>query len=139
MSDGSFPLATVRGEVLKCCRCGQCRSVCPTFAELSDEANAPRGRLTTVAAVQEGRLVSTKDLARSITQCTLCLACVAECPSGVELDRVYLETRKELADRLGVGTVKGMALSLVARRNNLLPAAAKLFWLGQELEAFPPP
>jgi len=124
-------LAATRGEVLKCCRCGQCRSVCPTFAELQDEANAPRGRVTTVAALQDGRLVSTKDLAQSISQCTLCLACVAECPSSVELARIFLDARAELATRLGVGTVKGMALNLVARRNRLLPAAAKLFWLGQ--------
>ncbi len=126
-------LASVRGEVLKCCRCGQCRSVCPTFAELRDEANAPRGRVTTVAAVQEGRIVSTTDLSRSISQCTLCLACVAECPSGVELERVFLEARRELADRLGVGTVKGMALNLVARHNRLLPAVSRLAWAGQWL------
>lgn len=133
MSNSTLPLARVRGEVLKCCRCGQCRSVCPTFAELQDEANAPRGRLTIVGAVQEGRLVSTKDLAQSINQCTLCLACVTECPSGVQLEGVFLAARKELADRLGVGTVKGMVLSLIARRNNLLPLAARLCWLGQEI------
>ena len=56
MSEAKLPLTDVRGAVLRCCRCGQCRSVCPTFAELRDEANAPRGRLTTVAALQEGRL-----------------------------------------------------------------------------------
>jgi glycolate oxidase iron-sulfur subunit len=83
--------------------------------------------------VQEGRIVSTADLERSITQCTLCLACVSECPSGVALERVFLEARRELADRLGVGTVKGMALNLVARQNRLLPAVARLAWAGQWL------
>lgn len=126
-------LAAVRGEALKCCRCGQCRSVCPTFAELRDEANAPRGRVTTVAAVQEGQIVSTPDLERSITQCTLCLACVSECPSGVDLERIFLEARRELADRLGVSTVKGAALNLVARHNRLLPAVARMAWAGQWL------
>lgn len=131
MASEAGVLEKERREVLKCCRCGQCRFVCPTFAELRDEADAPRGRLTTVAGLQSGRLVSTADLARSMGQCTLCLACVAECPSGVGLETVFLAARKELADRLGVGTVKGMALNLVARQNRLLPAAAKLFWLGQ--------
>ncbi len=133
MSDTKLPLADVRAAVLRCCRCGQCRSVCPTFAELRDEANAPRGRLTTVTALQEGRLVSTEDLAQSITQCTLCLSCAAECPSAVDLAGIYLATRKELADQLGVGSVKGAALNMVARANRILPAAAKIMWAGQEL------
>jgi len=47
------------------------------------------------------------------------------------LEDVFLAARQELADRLGVGTVKGMVLSLIARRNNLLPLAARLLWLGQ--------
>ena len=125
-------LTSVRSEVLKCCRCGQCRSVCPTFAELRDEANSPRGRVTTVAAAQENRLAATHDLEQSITQCTLCLACATECPSGVELADVYLAARQHLADELGVSTVKGMALQLVAKQRGL-PLAAKLFWLGQEI------
>ncbi len=133
MSDTKLPLADVRAAVLRCCRCGQCRSVCPTFAELRDEANAPRGRLTTITALQEGRLVSTEDLAQSITQCTLCLSCAAECPSAVDLGGIYLAARKELADRLGAGSVKGAALNLVARGNWVLPAAAKMLWAGQEL------
>lgn len=127
------PLSQVRGEILKCCRCGQCRAVCPTFAELGDEANAPRGRLTTAGAVEEGSLPAAKDLERSISQCTLCLSCASECPSGVQLHQVLLAARAELAGRLGVGTVKGMALNLVARRDGLLPAAAKLLWAGQTI------
>jgi glycolate oxidase iron-sulfur subunit len=133
VSAAKLPLADVRAAVLRCCRCGQCRSVCPTFAELHDEANAPRGRLTTVAALQEGRLVSTEDLAQSINQCTMCLSCAAECPSAVDLGGIYLAARKELADRLGVGGVKGAALSMVARGNRFLPSAAKLMWAGQGL------
>jgi glycolate oxidase iron-sulfur subunit len=133
VSEPTRPLMDVRGAVLRCCRCGQCRSVCPTFAELRDEANAPRGRMTTVAALQEGRLVSTEDLAQSITQCTLCLSCAVECPSAVDLTGIYLAARKELADRLGVGVIKEAALSMVARGNRFLPAAAKLMWAGQGL------
>ncbi len=127
------PIAQVRGQVLKCCRCGQCRTVCPTFSELRDEANSPRGRVTTVAATIEQRLAASRDLEQAITQCTLCLACSKECPSGVELTDVYLAARNHLADELGVSTVKGMALQLVAKRTRWLPLAAKLFWAGQEI------
>jgi glycolate oxidase iron-sulfur subunit len=133
LSEAKLSLADMHGAVLRCCRCGQCRSVCPTFAELRDEANSPRGRLTTVAALQEGRLVSTADLAESMTQCTLCLSCATECPSAVDLGGIYLAARKELADRLGVGGVSEAALQLVARGNRFLPAAAKLMWAGQGL------
>ena len=38
-------LPPVQEQIMKCVRCGKCRSVCPVFAEIRNETAAPRGHV----------------------------------------------------------------------------------------------
>ena len=68
--------------VQACVHCGFCLSVCPTYAELGQEMDSPRGRIVLMKQALEGTLAW--DAAQlHIDRCLGCLACEPACPSGV--------------------------------------------------------
>src|SRR5579863_5399361 len=65
-----------------CVHCGFCLAACPTYRELGQEMDTPRGRIVLMKEVLEGTL----PLAAAqphIDRCLGCLACEPACPSGV--------------------------------------------------------
>jgi glycolate oxidase iron-sulfur subunit len=72
----------MRDAIAACVHCGFCLPSCPTYQELGQEMDSPRGRIYLMKEVLEGKL----DPARAqphIDRCLGCLACVSSCPSGV--------------------------------------------------------
>jgi glycolate oxidase iron-sulfur subunit len=68
--------------VSTCVHCGFCLAVCPTYQELAQEADSPRGRIVLMKEVLEGSLPLETALPH-IDPCLGCLACEPACPSGV--------------------------------------------------------
>ena len=66
-----------------CVHCGFCLPTCPTYQELGQEADSPRGRIVLMKQVLEGHLESS-EVETHIDQCLGCLACETACPSGVQ-------------------------------------------------------
>ena len=60
--------------VQACVHCGFCLSVCPTYAELGQEMDSPRGRIVLMKQVLEGTL-SWEAAQPHIDRCLGCLAC----------------------------------------------------------------
>lgn len=113
-------LAAAGAELRKCPGCGQCRFVCPIFEELGDESSVARGRISLARALQSGEYPPTEEMAKRISECLLCLACVEECPSQVKVNEVVLAARADLADALGAGTVEKMAAAIFAHSDGWL-------------------
>ena len=68
--------------VRNCVHCGFCLAVCPTYAELGQELDTPRGRIVLMKEVLEGGLEIEEALPH-LDACLGCLACESACPSGV--------------------------------------------------------
>ena len=68
--------------VSKCVHCGFCLAACPTYQELGQETDTPRGRIVLMKEVLEGTL-SINEATEHIDPCLGCLACEPACPSGV--------------------------------------------------------
>ena len=68
--------------VQACVHCGFCLAVCPTYAELGQEMDSPRGRIVLMKQALEGTL-SWEAAQLHIDRCLGCLACEPACPSGV--------------------------------------------------------
>jgi glycolate oxidase iron-sulfur subunit len=73
---------------LKCVHCGLCTSACPTYTELDDENDGPRGRIYLMRLVAEGELEVSGPLRRHLELCLDCRACETACPSGVRYGRL---------------------------------------------------
>ena len=76
------------GLFLDCVHCGLCTATCPTYAELGDENDSPRGRIHLMRAVTDERLELTAEVRRHLELCLDCRACESACPSGVQYGQV---------------------------------------------------
>lgn len=68
--------------VASCVHCGFCLPACPTYQELGEEMDSPRGRIFLMKSALEGELTVEETLPY-IDRCLGCLGCVTACPSGV--------------------------------------------------------
>ena len=113
------PDAPSEDDLYKCVQCGFCLNACPTYLETGLEAESPRGRLTLMKAVNEGRVEMTPTVTQHWDLCLQCRACEIACPSGVPYGRIMMATRAEMKSR-----VKRPLRERVAREvgfNRLLP------------------
>lgn len=68
--------------VQACVHCGFCLAACPTYQELGQEMDTPRGRIVLMKQVLEGGLPWAAAQPH-VDRCLGCLACEPACPSGV--------------------------------------------------------
>lgn len=85
---------------LDCVHCGLCTAACPTYLELGDENEGPRGRIYLMRAVADGRLELDRRVIGHLDHCLDCRACETACPSGVQYGRLIEPFRVALRDQL---------------------------------------
>lgn len=81
---------------LDCVHCGLCTSSCPTYTELGDENDGPRGRIYLMRAVTEGKIEAGGRVRRHLELCLDCRGCETACPSGVHYGRMIEPFRLSL-------------------------------------------
>ena len=80
-------------NILKCVHCGLCLESCPTYRELDDEKDSPRGRLYLMRGLWEGALELKQSVVEPLSRCVDCRACESACPSGVPYGELLEKTR----------------------------------------------
>jgi glycolate oxidase iron-sulfur subunit len=86
--------------VSTCVHCGFCLPACPTYRELGEEMDSPRGRIFLMKSALEGAL-PLADVQPHIDRCLGCLACTTACPSGVAYGDLLTPYRAHAARALG--------------------------------------
>ena len=87
--------------VQQCMHCGLCLPTCPTYDATKIERHSPRGRISLMRAIADGRLDATKTFADEMYFCLGCLACMTACPAGVNYAELFEHARAE-AEASGV-------------------------------------
>lgn len=87
--------------VQQCMHCGLCLPTCPTYDATKLERNSPRGRISLMRAIADGRLETTPEFGEEMYFCLGCLACMTACPAGVNYAELFEHARAE-AEEAGV-------------------------------------
>lgn len=122
-TDSIGPRGNAMGAAIQACvHCGFCLPACPTYQELGQEMDSPRGRILLMKSVLEGQLTA-ESAAPHVDRCLGCLACVSHCPSGVH----YGDLISSYRDRMRVEGKKQFSLpGMLARWT--LPYPRRFLW-----------
>lgn len=111
-------LGPTQEQLAACVTCGLCLPHCPTFRITGDETASPRGRLTAMGAVTDGRIDPDEVYAGILSYCLQCRACEAACPSLVPFGEMMEGARANLAEARPTATGRIRRL-LVGRLLNM--------------------
>lgn len=86
-------------EILRnCVHCGFCTATCPTYTELGDERDSPRGRIYLIQQMLESEEPAPASTVTHIDRCLSCLSCMTTCPSGVHYMHLVDHARQYIED-----------------------------------------
>jgi len=114
------------GLLSACISCGFCLPACPTYSLTRDERSSPRGRITLMRALEEGRLdVDDPTLVEQASFCLGCRACETVCPAGVQYGALF-EQWRDHQWRGRHAPVRARAVRAAMRVRPALAAAGRL-------------
>ena len=118
--------------------CGMCLPVCPTYNATRVERHSPRGRISLMRAIADGRLEVSRTFAEEMYFCLGCLACTSACPAGVEYATLFEHARAEVErtrqlNSLTRRMVRGFAVKWLFMEHGRLQVAGRVLRLYQEL------
>lgn len=87
----------VESILRSCVHCGFCNATCPTYLELGDERDGPRGRIYLMKQMLESGSAGAATRAH-LDRCLTCRNCETTCPSGVQYGRL-LDVSRGLLER----------------------------------------
>jgi glycolate dehydrogenase iron-sulfur subunit len=99
-TETSGPLASIleanTEKLLTCVHCGLCLPACPTYRQLGNENDSPRGRIYLMRGVVEGKIEIADAFISHIDLCLGCRGCETVCPSGVPYGHLLEAARAEI-------------------------------------------
>jgi glycolate oxidase iron-sulfur subunit len=117
------PLADALPGINACVHCGFCLQACPTYLNLEDENDSPRGRIFLMRSLLEGTVKpDDPSVQQHIDQCLGCRACEPVCPSGVPYGQLLEATRATLRESEPTPFIARLILVVFAREWLLRPA-----------------
>ena len=82
----------------RCVHCGFCLATCPTYLELGNELDSPRGRIYLIKDMLENDKPASAEVALHIDRCLSCLSCMTTCPSGVDYMHLVDQARVRIEE-----------------------------------------
>lgn len=93
----SGPDAPPVDVIRSCVHCGFCLPACPTYRVTMRERSSPRGRISLIKSVSEGKLdILDETFQEEMYLCLNCRACEAVCPSGVKYGELVESARAQI-------------------------------------------
>ena len=110
---------SIAEEFFQCNKCGLCAATCPIGKELLLEKYTPRGKIQLARYYSQGELDLSDHCREVFAKCLLCGACMTTCPSGVELNKVFISLREEITKKIGVHPTMEKGVQSLAVHHNI--------------------
>ncbi len=121
--------------VQQCMHCGLCLPTCPTYVATKLERHSPRGRISLMRAIADGRFEPNRAFAEEMYFCLGCLACTTACPAGVNYAELFERARAEV-ERLGLMRRPTRNLIRWFTVKWLFMDLRRLLWLGRLIRLY---
>jgi len=108
-------LKNAEEEIIKCMKCGNCQAVCPIYKETLGESSVARGKVQLARALLKGELKHTRKLDELFSLCLTCKACAANCPCGVQPDKIILTARAAMVRKRGLSSAKKSIFNVIKK------------------------
>ncbi len=119
-------LMALDDRIIACMKCGLCQAVCPMFGASMMEADVARGKLALVDNLAHRLIEDPEAVADKLGRCLLCGSCEANCPSGVSIMDVFLESREIVTAYLGLHPLKKMVFQSILSRPMLFNLSMRI-------------
>ncbi len=83
-------------DISLCVQCGRCKASCPTYTESSTETLGARGRAAIIRKFNQGEIIASNRLYKSVFSCILCEACNKICPLHIDIADAVYKIRKNI-------------------------------------------
>ncbi|MDT8440068.1 MAG: LUD domain-containing protein [Desulfuromonadales bacterium] len=116
-------------DALRCIKCGACANVCPVYQTVGGHVFG-HIYISAIGIILTAFYHGLENAAELVRACIGCRACVAVCPSKIDLESIILHLREVLGDKEGIGAGKALVFQKVMRNrklfHGLLRAASRL-------------
>ena len=103
------PFLPWASELEYCNGCGHCRTYCPVYREIPDEAAAPRGKAAAFRGALAGMVPADPARLREVADlCINCKLCLVLCPTRVDVPGACLEAKAFDVSRRGLSRRDGL-------------------------------
>jgi iron-sulfur cluster protein len=105
-------------EALRCIKCGACANVCPVYQTVGGHVFG-HIYISAIGVILTAFFHGLDKAAELVRACIGCRACVAVCPSNIDLESIILHLREVLGEEEGVGIGKSLVFKNVMRNRKL--------------------
>jgi iron-sulfur cluster protein len=105
-------------DALRCIKCGACANVCPVYQTVGGHVFG-HIYISAIGVILTAFFHGLDNAAELVRACIGCRACVAVCPSNIDLEGIILHLREVLGDEEGVGVGKTLVFRKVMRNRKL--------------------
>ncbi len=116
-------------DALRCIKCGACANVCPIYQTVGGHVFG-HIYISAIGIILTAFFHGLDKAAELVRACIGCRACVAVCPSNIDLESIILHLREVIGEEEGIGVGKALVFKKVMRNrklfHTLLRAGSKL-------------
>lgn len=105
-------------DALRCIKCGACANVCPVYQTVGGHVFG-HIYISAIGIILTAFYHGLDKAAELVRACIGCRACVAVCPSKIDLESIILHLREAVGEEEGIGTAKSLVFKRVLRNRKL--------------------